>query len=137
MPAADLEAEFERDLPESSLLAFRVAFSVLRQREDPRDPELEAASIEFRQRLWKAIDELPEKLRLVVLLAAIQGHDPAEVAGLADLAVQLASGRIRPESVRMPAAESAEIREIAIAPIEVRPLEPTPPLEDPTERSPS
>jgi RNA polymerase sigma-70 factor (ECF subfamily) len=141
---ADLEAEFERGLPDSSLLAFRVAFSVLRQREDaedvaqealsrayrkfrslrnperlrswlvrvsfrlaldqrrsqirrqrreqaaapvPRPPDAgqEAAALEFRDRLRKAIEDLPEKLKLVVLLAPIQGHDLSEVARLTKL----------------------------------------------------
>jgi len=140
----DLEADFERGLPDSSLLAFRVAFSVLRQREDaedvaqealsracqkfrslrnperlrswlvrvawrlaldhrrgqirrqrreqtaapvsrPPDAGQESAALEFRDRLWKAIEELPEKLRLVVLLAPIQGHDLSEVARLTRL----------------------------------------------------
>ena len=141
--SADLEVEFERGLADSSRLAFRVAFSVLRQREDaedvaqealsrafqrfrslrnpdrlrswlvrvawrlaldhrrgqirrlkreqvaapvpPPDAGQEAAALEFRDRLWEAIDELPEKLRLVVLLAPIQGHDLSEVARLTRL----------------------------------------------------
>jgi RNA polymerase sigma-70 factor, ECF subfamily len=140
----DAAVEFERALPESSLLAFRVAFSVLRQREDAEDvaqealsrayrkfhalrsPERfrpwlvrvawrlaldhrrgrqrrlrreraagavpapcdaggEAAALELRERLWKAIDRLPEKLKLVVLLAPIQGNDLCEVARLTGL----------------------------------------------------
>ena len=36
-------------------------------------------------RLWAAIDELPEKLRLVVILAGIEGHDMKEVASLLDV----------------------------------------------------
>jgi len=32
--------------------------------------------------LWAAIDALPEKLRLVVVLSGIQGHDHREVAAL-------------------------------------------------------
>jgi len=32
--------------------------------------------------LWSAIDALPEKLRVVVVLANIEGHDIAEVARL-------------------------------------------------------
>jgi len=142
--AMDSDAEFERALPESSLLAFRVAFSVLRQREDAEDVAQEAlarayrkfralknperfrpwlvrvawrlaldhrrgqqrrrrreqaaavlpgasgtremaASLELRERLWKAIDRLPEKLRLVVLLAPVQGNDLGEVARLTGL----------------------------------------------------
>lgn len=34
------------------------------------------------RRLWQAIDDLPEKLRIVVVLAAIEGHDVLEVAEL-------------------------------------------------------
>jgi len=33
-------------------------------------------------RLWRAIDALPEKLRLVIVLANIEGHDVAGVARL-------------------------------------------------------
>jgi RNA polymerase sigma factor (sigma-70 family) len=33
-------------------------------------------------RLWCAIDELPPKLRLVIVLYAIEGHDVAAVARL-------------------------------------------------------
>jgi RNA polymerase sigma-70 factor (ECF subfamily) len=33
-------------------------------------------------RLWSAIDELPEKLRLVLVLAAIEGHGMKDVAAL-------------------------------------------------------
>src|SRR5436190_5386881 len=40
--AVELEAEFEARLAESSRLAFRVAFSVLRQREDAEDVAQEA-----------------------------------------------------------------------------------------------
>lgn len=44
-----------------------------------------AAASEFQARLECAVDELPEKLRIVVLLAAIQGHDTREVSTLLDL----------------------------------------------------
>lgn len=44
-----------------------------------------AASSEFQRRLEQAIDELPEKLRIVLLLAAIQGHDLRDVARLLDV----------------------------------------------------
>jgi RNA polymerase sigma-70 factor (ECF subfamily) len=138
---ADLEAEFERHLGESSTLAFRVAYGVLRHRQDAEDVAQEAfakAYRNFRQlrdrdrfrawlvrmtwrlaidrwraerrratreqaaelppalattaaeaeardraaRLWSAIDALPEKLRAVIVLAAIEGHDLREVAAL-------------------------------------------------------
>lgn len=35
--------------------------------------------------LWTAIDELPDKLRIVIVLAAIEGHDVAEVARLLEI----------------------------------------------------
>src|SRR5215471_18644923 len=130
----ELEREFEIRLVESSTLAFRVAFSVLRHREDAEDVAQDAfakAYRSFRQlrdrekfrawivrmtwrmaldrqrsnrrrvtreqvaavdpisnpypagdraaQLWQAIDRLPEKLRMVVVLAGIQGHDMREV----------------------------------------------------------
>ena len=143
----DLAREFEARLVESSTLAFRVAFSVLRQREDAEDVAQEAfakayrsfrqlrkrdrfrawlvrmtwrmavdrlrankrrltrenaeASLQTRagsattsdtvlaneraEQLWLAIDALPEKLRMVIVLAGIQGHDIREVATLLDV----------------------------------------------------
>jgi RNA polymerase sigma-70 factor (ECF subfamily) len=135
-PDLDVEREFEIRLVECSTLAFRVAFSVLRQREDAEDVAQEAfakAYRSFRQlrdrqrfrawlvrmtwrmaidrqrgerrrsareqlvvrdavtntaaderaaQLWQAIDALPEKLRIVVVLAGIEGHDMREVGAL-------------------------------------------------------
>jgi len=135
----DLEREFEARLVESSTLAFRVAYSVLRQREDAEDVSQEAfakAYRSFRQlrdrerfrawlvritwrlaldrrrsdrrrlvredglavpdavaagnpeareraiHLWRAIDDLPEKLRIAVVLANIEEHNVREVARL-------------------------------------------------------
>jgi RNA polymerase sigma-70 factor, ECF subfamily len=135
----ELEREFDARLVQSSRLAFRVAFSVLRHRQDAedvaqeafakahrhfrqlRDPErferwlvrmvwrmaldrrrgdrrrsireaehertrppssTDNAADERAQMLWEAIDALPEKLRRVVVLASIEGHDLAAVAGL-------------------------------------------------------
>ena len=138
-----LEREFEARLVESSTLAFRVAFSVLRQRQDAEDVAQEAfvrAHARFRQlrdrerfrawlvrmtwrlaidhlrsarrrlhreqahvsvaatstddtaiaseraaQLWAAIDALPEKFRMVVVLAAMEGHDIRDVAALLGL----------------------------------------------------
>ena len=132
-----VEREFEARLAECSTLAYRVAFSVVRQREDAEDVAQEAfakAYRSFRQlrdrdrfrawlvrmtwrmaidrrrgerrrtareqsvapepvsnpapaneraaQLWQAIDALPEKLRLVVILAGIEGHDMREVGAL-------------------------------------------------------
>jgi RNA polymerase sigma-70 factor (ECF subfamily) len=140
----DLEREFEAQLVESSTLAFRVAFGVLRQREDAEDVAQEAFAKAFQrfralrdrdrfrawlvrmtwrlamnrrrsdrrrvsremvdvepsartmaadtlvareraQQLWSAIDALPEKLRVVIVLAGIEGHDIREVARLLGL----------------------------------------------------
>ena len=132
-----LEHAFEAALPECTALAFRVAFSVLRQREDAEDvaqevlakafrglgslrdparlrpwlvraafrraldhrrgglrrgrreeraapPSLAAASVsaELQARVFEALDALPEKLRLVMVLSAFDGHDTREVAAL-------------------------------------------------------
>jgi RNA polymerase sigma-70 factor (ECF subfamily) len=35
--------------------------------------------------LWKAIDALPQRLRIVVILAGIEGHDTREVGLLLEL----------------------------------------------------
>lgn len=137
----DLDREFEARLAESSTLAFRVAYSVLRHREDAEDVAQEAfakayrsfrqlrqrdrfqswlvritwrmainrqrserrrtvreqapqdnqptptaadalAGNERRARLWQAIDALPDKLRVVTVLAGIEEHDIREVARL-------------------------------------------------------
>jgi RNA polymerase sigma-70 factor (ECF subfamily) len=145
-----LEHEFEARLVESSTLAFRVAYSVLRQREDAEDVAQEAFAKAYRsfqqlrdrkrfrawlvrmtwrmaldrqranrrrlaregaddvfveadlqvrlnqtadtviekeraEQLWQAIDALPDKLRLVIVLAGIEGHDIREVARLLDV----------------------------------------------------
>jgi RNA polymerase sigma-70 factor (ECF subfamily) len=140
---ADLEREFESRLRETTTLAFRVAYGVLRNRQDAEDvaqdafakayrsfttlrdrerfrawlvkmtwrlaidrwradrrrsareqavepppvPTTEdlAASEERSAHLWRAIDALPEKLRVVVVLGAIEGHDIREVARLLDV----------------------------------------------------
>jgi RNA polymerase sigma factor (sigma-70 family) len=37
------------------------------------------------EKLWRAIDELPEKLRIVVELSGIEEHDIREVAALLGL----------------------------------------------------
>jgi RNA polymerase sigma-70 factor (ECF subfamily) len=136
--------DLERRLAESAPLVFRVAYSVLRHREDAEDVAQEAlvraharmaslrdggalrawlvrmtwrlaldrrrgdrrrlrreqvsvapaaapsaedvaAGAEARERLWRAVDRLPEKLRVVTVLAAIHGHDVREVAALLGL----------------------------------------------------
>ena len=44
-----------------------------------------AVARERSARLWKAIDALPEKLRVVVVLAAMEGHEVRDVARLLEL----------------------------------------------------
>ena len=146
-----LAREFEERLLESSTLAVRVAYSVLRNREDAEDVAQEAfakayrsfkqlrerdrfrawlvrmtwrmaldrqrsnrrrstreeradawlpisarhhaeadleGDLEARERaehLWRAIDNLSEKLRIVIILAGIRGHDVKEVSALLEL----------------------------------------------------
>ena len=136
---AGLEQEFEDRLRESSSLAVRVAYSVVRQRQDAEevaqeafakaysrfsqlrdrtsfrawlvrttwrlaidrwrsdrrrtvreqsgaseapDPTAEgiAAEQQRAERLWRAIDDLPDKLREAIVLSAIEGYDVREVA---------------------------------------------------------
>ncbi len=134
------DVEFETRLRDSSTLAFRVAYGVLRHRQDAEDvaqdafarayarfgqlrdrdafrawlvrttwriaidrkrgesrrvtreqavrphhqrtPEDLAAADERAARLWTAIDGLSPKLRMVLILAAIEGYDTAEVSRL-------------------------------------------------------
>lgn len=139
-----LEREFERRVQENADLAVRVAFSVLRNREDAEEvaqeaftrayarfrqlqdpdhfrawivrvawrlaidrwrahrrrlsreqavadarvassPEQHAADAQRANRLWQAIDALPEKLRLVIVLSAIEGHGIHEVSRLLEI----------------------------------------------------
>jgi RNA polymerase sigma-70 factor (ECF subfamily) len=136
----ELEQEFEARLRDSGTLAFRVAYGVLRHREDaedvaqeslakayrsfrqlrdrerfrswlvrttwrmaldwrrgdrrrtareqvaiestPASTETSAAERERAAHLWTAIDSLPDKLRIVIVLSSIEGHDTREVASL-------------------------------------------------------
>ena len=136
----DLAREFETRLADSSTLAFRVAYSIVRQKQDAEDVAQDAfarayrrfdqlrdrerfrawlvrmtwrLAIDFKRaqrrrtsredsaarlvpsatrgepdaierdrsaRLWQAIDVLPDRLRIVVVLAAIEGHTVHDVA---------------------------------------------------------
>lgn len=142
---AALDREFEHLLAGASTLAIRVAFAVLRSREDAEDVAQEAAvrayrrfgglrdrgrfrawlvritwrlaldrrrserrrerreqvvmessmsapsveqlavSHQMEERLWRAVDALPEKLRVVMVLGAIEGHETRELAALLGL----------------------------------------------------
>ncbi len=139
----DLAREFEMRLVESSTLAFRVAFSVLRHQEDAEDVAQEAFAKAYRnfrslrdrgrfrawlvrltwrlaldrqradrrrlfrenhhalsregpdratqpvderaRAIWEAIDALPPKYRVVIVLGAIEGYNVREVAQLLNL----------------------------------------------------
>jgi len=75
-------------------ISFRLALDRLRARkrreqreaqwvfENARTSSSAAASAEFQQHLERGLDELPEKHRLVLLLAAMNGHTLEEVATL-------------------------------------------------------
>lgn len=157
-----LEREFEARLADSGTLAFRVAYSVLRNRADAEDvaqdalvrayrrfhalrererfrlwlvricwrlaldhkrgsrrrearetvamatapaPNVEdiAAQNEFQGRLFAAIDGLPEKLRMVLVLAGIEGYDTKEVPAL--LAIPEGTVKSRLHKARQQLAE--------------------------------
>ena len=53
-----------------------------------------AASREFQARLERAIEELPEKFRLVLLLAAIEGYTLEEVAGMLGIPMGTVKSRL-------------------------------------------
>jgi len=44
-----------------------------------------AEASERAELLWRAIDDLPDKLRIVIVLGSIQGHDIRELATLLEL----------------------------------------------------
>jgi RNA polymerase sigma-70 factor, ECF subfamily len=150
---AGLEREFEARLQDTGTLAFRVAYGVLRHREDAEDVAQEAlarayrsfrglrdrdrfrawlvrtawrlaidrqrqdrrrlareqaadpgpavvngeeaaASRERQARVFEAVDALPEKLRIVVILANVEGHSTREVAHLLDVAEGTVKSRL-------------------------------------------
>lgn len=157
----DLEREFEERLLESGTLAFRVAYAVLRSREDAEDVAQEAAVRAYRgfrdlrdresfrawiariawrialdrrradsrrlpreqavvvgaapgrtvedmaasrqveERVWRAVDGLPEKLRVVVVLGALEGHGLGEVAGLLGVPVGTVKSRLHEARKRL------------------------------------
>ena len=91
-------------------IAFRLALDRLRSRKrrDLRDmawsqPEHQppaanaeglAASNEFQAHLENALAELPEKLRLALLLAAMEGHTIEEIAGMLGISTGTVKSRI-------------------------------------------
>ena len=64
------------------------------RRPAPATAEELAASSEFQARFDRALDELPEKLRLVLLLAAMEGHTLEEVAAMLGLPVGTVKSRL-------------------------------------------
>ena len=58
-----------------------------RRRNEAGDDTAEgmAAEHERAERLWRAIEDLPDKLREAIVLSAIQGYDVREVAQLLGL----------------------------------------------------
>jgi RNA polymerase sigma-70 factor (ECF subfamily) len=67
----------------------------------PQGVEELAVSDERRARVWKAIDALPETLRLVTVLAAIEGHDTREVAALVGIAEGTVKSRLHAARARL------------------------------------
>jgi len=65
----------------------------MREQERSR-PANSQGSREFRQQLERAMDELPEKLRLALLLSAMEGHSLEEVAVLLSIPVGTVKSRI-------------------------------------------
>jgi RNA polymerase sigma-70 factor (ECF subfamily) len=53
-----------------------------------------AASSEFQSRLERALDELPEKFRLVLILSAIEGHTLEEVSRLLEIPMGTVKSRL-------------------------------------------
>ena len=149
----ELAREFETRLVESSTLAFRVAYSVVRHRQDAEDIAQEAfarahhrfrqlrdrdrfrawlvrmawrlainrkraearrmarearlispssaptideelVALDRAQRLWRGIDALPEKLRIVIVLGGIEEHNVQEVARLLQLPIGTVKSRM-------------------------------------------
>lgn len=149
----DVKQEFEMRIAECSTLAFRVAYGVLRNREDAEDvtqeafakayksfsslrdreqfrswlvritwrmaldfqrsrkrrsfrEEIHAGSVpghvaqadlvekERADRLWQAIDALPEKMRIVIILANIEEHGTLEIASMLDVAEGTVKSRL-------------------------------------------
>ena len=54
-----------------------------------------AASREFERRLREELDALPEKLRIVMVMAAVEGYDTGEVAQLLQLPEGTVKSRLR------------------------------------------
>jgi len=60
----------------------------------PPTPEELAKSSEFSRRLYAAIDSLPEKLRITLILSTIEGHDLGEVGRLLEIPTGTVKSRL-------------------------------------------
>ncbi len=69
-------------------------WSLPEQRPTPPSTEEIAAANEFQSRLERALDELPEKYRTVLLLAAIQGYTLEEAASMLEVPVGTVKSRL-------------------------------------------
>jgi RNA polymerase sigma-70 factor, ECF subfamily len=151
--ASEIDREFEARLADSSAMAIRVAFSVLRNQADAEDvaqeaftkahhafhqlrdrdrfrawlvrmtwrmaldhlrsgrrrmvrdmaavpqafgPTVEEAAIddERRAQVWRAVDALPQRYRLVIVLSAMEGHSVRDVAALLGVAEGTVKSRL-------------------------------------------
>lgn len=150
---SDVDREFEARLADSSSLAVRVAFSVLRNQADAEDvaqeaftkahhafhqlrdrdrfrawlvrmtwrmaldhvrsarrrmvremtavpqtfgPTVEEAAIEDERKaqIWRAVDALPQRFRMVIVLSAMEGHSVKDVAALIGVAEGTVKSRL-------------------------------------------
>lgn len=66
-----------------------------------RSAEEVAASREFERRLGEALDQLPDKLRLVMVMAGIEGYNTREVAELLRLPEATVKSRMRLARARL------------------------------------
>ena len=69
-------------------------WSLPEQRPAPPNAEEIAATNEFQARLDRALGELPDKLRLVLLLSAIQGYTLEEVSGMLSIPMGTVKSRL-------------------------------------------
>ena len=69
-------------------------WSLPEQRPAPPNAEEIAATNEFQDRLDRALGELPDKLRLVLLLSAIQGYTLEEVSGMLSIPMGTVKSRL-------------------------------------------
>ena len=69
-------------------------WSMPEQRPGPPNAEDLAAASEFQARLERAMNELPEKLRLVLLLSALQGYTLEEVSAMLGIPMGTVKSRL-------------------------------------------